>query len=66
MSQSKAHIRATTKYESKAYDKILIRIRKDGDLTRERIAEAAAKEGASLNGFIVAAIREKMDRAREN
>lgn len=62
MPATKAHIRATTKYEAKAYDKILIRIRKDGDVTRETIAKAAELEGISLNGFIIEAIKEKMER----
>ena len=66
MPVSKAHIRATTKYESKSYDKILIRIRKDrldpSGLSRESIQQAAEKDGMSLNGYILQAIKEKMDK----
>jgi len=32
MAQSKAHMEATGRYEKKAYDKILLRIRKDAGL----------------------------------
>lgn len=64
MSQSRAHIRATTKFENKAYEKITVRIRKDkpdtSGLTREIIAEAAESSGYSVNGFILEAIKEKI------
>ena len=59
---SKAHIKATTKYEAKAYDKVLLRIRKDGDLTREDITAAATAAGESLNEYILNSIRERMNR----
>ena len=65
MPVSKAHIRATTKYESKSYDKILIRVRKEDDpsgLSREKIQQAAEKDGMSLNGYILQAIKEKIDK----
>ena len=65
MPVSKAHIRATTKYESKSYDKILIRVRKEDDpsgLYREKIQQAAEKDGMSLNGYILQAIKEKIDK----
>lgn len=58
---SKAHIKATTKYESKAYDKVLLRIRKDGELTREDITAAATAAGESLNEYILNSIRERMN-----
>jgi hypothetical protein len=68
MPVSKAHIKATTKYESKAYDKILIRIRKENDpsgLSRESIQQAADKDGKSLNGYILQAVKEKMNQKKE-
>lgn len=58
---SKAHIKATTKYESKAYDKVLLRIRKDGELTREDITAAATAAGESLNEYILNSVRERMN-----
>ena len=65
MPQSAAHIRATTKFESKAYDKITLRLRKDrlddSGLSRDIIAQAAEKSGMSVNGFILEAIKDKID-----
>lgn len=66
MPQTKAHIRATTKFESKAYEKITVRIRKDkmdpSGLSRGIIQEAAEGSGNSVNGFILEAIKEKIDK----
>lgn len=62
MPQTKAHIAATGRYEAKAYDKILLRIRKDGKITKETISNAAARIGSSLNAYIMEAVREKMER----
>lgn len=62
MPATKAHIKATTKYESKAYDKILLRLRKDGDLTKEDIQKVADDEKMSLNAYIIKAVQEKMQR----
>ena len=49
-----AHIRATAKYEKDNYFKTLVRFNKKDE---KRIREAA---GESLNGFIVAAVMEKV------
>ena len=54
MATSKAQIRATSKYEKKAYFKTLVRFRTEDE---ERIRAAA---GDSLNGFIVAAVMKKV------
>lgn len=62
MPQTKAHIRATTKFENKTYDKFCLRIRKDGELTRADIMKAAEASGESLNQFIMTAIKERMER----
>lgn len=43
---TKAHIRATEKWEAKAYDKVLIRFPKG---TRERIKTT----GQTVNGYVV-------------
>lgn len=61
MPQTDAHRRATRKFESKTYDKILVRIRRDADLSRDTINEAASAAGLSLNAFIKDAIVEKMN-----
>jgi hypothetical protein len=54
MTVSKAQARATKKYDNKAYFKSLVRFKKEDE---ERIRAAA---GDSLNGFIVAAVMEKV------
>ena len=61
MPASKAHIRATIKYETKSYDKLCIRIRKDADITREDIQEAADLEGESVNAYVMEAVRRRME-----
>lgn len=62
MPASKAHIRATTKFEHNTYDKITVRTRKDGDLTREQIQKAADQAGQSLNSYILEAVKEKIEK----
>ena len=47
------------KYEDKAYDKVLVRLPKG---QREVIQEFVRPRGESVNGFINAAISEKMER----
>lgn len=60
--QSKAHIQATTRYESKAIDKITFRLRKDGGsgITRADIQQAAASAGLSVNEYVLQAVKEKI------
>jgi len=57
---SQAQIKAQTKWEKKVYDKVLLRLRKDTEPTRDSIAEAAKECGESLNEYIINAIRERM------
>lgn len=63
---SAAQKRATTKYENKVYDKILLRIRKDrpdpSGLSRDSIQAAADAEGKSINAYILEAVNEKMNK----
>lgn len=59
-----AQVRAQTKWEAKAYDKILLRIRKDGELTRDEIQKAADDSGKSLNSFILDAVQEKIQNSK--
>lgn len=60
MAQSKAHIQATTRYEKKAYDKILVRLRKDTEPTRESVQRAADQVGESVNEYVINAIKARM------
>lgn len=61
-----AQVRAQTKWEAKAYDKVLLRLRKDGDLTREDIQKAADQAGQSLNSYILDAVSEKMNKPKSS
>lgn len=54
-----AHMRATKKYEDKAYFKTLVRFPKAKE---SEIRKAA---GNSLNGFIVASVMEKLERENQ-
>ncbi len=53
---SAAHIRANYKWEKENYFKTLVRFKKEDE---ERIRAAA---GDSLNGFIVSAVLEKLEK----
>ena len=53
MTVSKAHQRATEKYDKKAYDRILVKFPKG---TKERIQET----GETVNGFINRAVDDKL------
>lgn len=59
MAVSKAQQKAVAKYESKAYDKTLLRLPK-GRL--DEIKAYTAAQGESVNGFINRAIDEAMER----
>lgn len=56
---SKAQIKATTKYEKKAYFKVLVRF----PIDKEK--EIRQFSGNSLNGYIVQAVLEKMERDKQ-
>ena len=62
MAQSKAHIDATGRYEKKAYDKILLRIRKDSAVNGDVIRTHAESRGESVNGFLLRAVTETIER----
>ena len=53
---------AVQRYNAANYDKIALRIRRDGGdgFTPEQLRRAAAAEGMSLNAWIVDAIRDKI------
>ena len=60
MAQSKAHIKATNKYISKAYDRVNLTLPKG---QKEIIREYAEAHGMSLNGYINKLISEDMGEA---
>lgn len=55
---SAAQRKAVSKYETANYDKVLLRMPK-GD--RDRIKAHADTVGESLNGYIMQAVRDRMD-----
>lgn len=62
MAQSKAHIEATGRYEKKAYDKILLRMRKDASINGDVIRTHAEVMGESVNAFLLRAVEEAIKR----
>ena len=65
MPASKAQIRANARYDKKTYDNVLVKIRKDSDLTLAMIKEYASARGESTNGFIVRTIREAVQHTKD-
>ena len=61
---TEAQNRAAQKYTKKAYDSTLVRIRKDGEITLSVIQQIAEQHGESVQGFILQAIRERIDRMK--
>lgn len=57
MAQSKAHIKASNKYNAKAYDRLNIMVKKG---QKEKIQERANSLGLSLNGYITQLIEKDM------
>lgn len=49
------------RYEDKVYDKVLLRLRKETDTSKEMIQAAADAAGESINGYIVQAVRQRME-----
>lgn len=58
---SEARIRANNKYAAKAYDRINIAIPKG---RKDEIKAHAESRGQSVNGYVVAAIDERLERDR--
>lgn len=59
MTVTKAHMKATKKYEDKAYFKTLVRFQKEDE---DRIRAAANETGNSLNGYIVGLVMADVER----
>ena len=49
----------------KNYGQIMIRLPKEGEITREKVAEMAEAKGMSMNAFIIDAIRAKIREAEK-
>lgn len=58
MAYSEAAKKATAKYQAKAYDKFIVRVKKG---QKELIQAHAQSKGLSLNAYIVSLIEKDMD-----
>ena len=64
MPVSDAQKKAVTRYDAKAYDKFLVRVKK-GEKAEIEEAAKTSPEG-SLNGYVVSAVKQRMDRDRSD
>ena len=62
MPASEAKVKANARYDAKAYDKILLRIRRDAELNGDVIRTHAEAMGESVNAFLLRAITETIAR----
>lgn len=61
MTASEARLRANAKWDAANCDKITIKLnRNGGDPSKEQIRAAAARDGMSVNAWIIDAIRDKL------
>lgn len=60
--RNKSNAASIAKYNAKSYDRLGLRVRKDGadGFTRDDLEAAAKADGQSVNSYILEAIREKM------
>ena len=56
---------ANARYDKKAYARVLLRVRNDSELNLDAIRAHIAETGESLNGFIMRAIAETIDRDKQ-
>mgnify|MGYP001771178707 FL=1 len=57
-----ARTRANNKWNAKAYDRVNLVFKKDTSPTKEEVQAAADAAGESLNGYIVGAVKQRMER----
>ena len=62
---SQARIDANNRYDKKAYDRALFRIRRDGKINLDPIRTHAETMGESLNGFLMRAVEEAIERDKQ-
>lgn len=53
--------KAVQRYQKKAYDRISFRLRKDGELNYDVLAEKAAEAGESMNEYVMNAVRMRIE-----
>lgn len=61
--QNKYNAKYVARYNADSYDKLTIRIRKDGGqgVTVESIKQAAAADGLAVNAWVLDAIRKQIE-----
>lgn len=64
MPASIAHMEATKRFEKKAYDQFVLRVRKDVYENLDFIRDYAERRGESVNSFIKRAVEETIERDR--
>ena len=52
---------STQKYNAKTYQRIVLDVRADSPQCKEEIQKAAAQAGESLSGYILEAVRRRME-----
>ena len=62
MAKTEAQMRATSKYDRKTYDYITMTVRKDSEINGNVIRAHAESMGESLNGFLLRAVTETIER----
>lgn len=62
MPASEAKIKANTRYNKKAYDRIELKLRKDSKINGDFIRAHAEAGGESVNGFLLRAAIETIER----
>lgn len=65
MTASKARIEANARYNKKAYERIALTVRRDAEINGDFIRTHASAMGESLNGFIMRAVKEAIERDNE-
>ena len=59
-----ARTKANNKWNAKAYDRVNLVLKKDTSPTKDEVQAAADAEGVSLNGYIVAAISQQLNKEK--
>ena len=62
MPTTKAGQIAENKYIAKAYDRVILVLKKDTSPTKDEVQAAADAEGVSLTAYIVAAISQQLNK----
>ena len=62
MAVSEAKKKADAKWHKKAYERLTLVVRRDAELNGDFIRAHATSQGESMNGFVLRAIKEAIER----